>query len=127
MARFLLDYLQISMPLKPLTKILHKFRMYKLLSHCEFLAHINMIGKKAGVQNCAIKDIKTLVLFLNTRLCLELPLAPPAVASTMINTPRKTLMRTSSKGSLIEYFYPPSPSVSNCIPRYLLTILHIHT
>ncbi|KAJ5895576.1 Indoleamine 2-3-dioxygenase [Penicillium taxi] len=63
----LLDHLcQIPMPSTPLTKILHEFRAYRPLPHREFLTYIREKSDHIGVQNYAVQDSETTVLFLQT-------------------------------------------------------------
>ena len=54
------------MPSTPLTKILHEFRAYRPLPHREFLTYIREKAEKVGVQDYAVQDSETAVLFLKT-------------------------------------------------------------
>ena len=54
------------MPETPLTKILHEFRAYRPLPHREFLTYIREKSEEIGVQNYAVQDSETAVLFLRT-------------------------------------------------------------
>jgi indoleamine 2,3-dioxygenase len=54
------------MPQTPLTKILHEFRAYRPLPHREFLTYIREKSEEIGVQDYAVQDSETAVLFLRT-------------------------------------------------------------
>ncbi|OJD17637.1 hypothetical protein AJ78_02287 [Emergomyces pasteurianus Ep9510] len=61
----LLDHLlQISMPSTPLTKILHEFRSYRPLPHRQFLAYVASKAEEVGVQEFAVQDAETVLLYL---------------------------------------------------------------
>ncbi|EDN07922.1 conserved hypothetical protein [Histoplasma mississippiense (nom. inval.)] len=61
----LLDHLlQIPMPSTPLTKILHEFRAYRPLPHRQFLAHVASKAEEIGVQEFAVQDAETVLLYL---------------------------------------------------------------
>ncbi|KAL2369074.1 hypothetical protein RJ035_005475 [Blastomyces gilchristii] len=61
----LLDHLlQIQMPSTPLTTILHEFRAYRPLPHRQFLAHVASKAEEVGVQEFAVQDAETVLLYL---------------------------------------------------------------
>lgn len=52
------------MPSTPLTKILHEFRAYRPLPHRQFLAHVASKAEEVGVQEFAVQDAETVLLYL---------------------------------------------------------------